>query len=104
MDDSNLQIGDKISIFIDRKSKRGNLICRRYDQFHVQETDEHFPKPGQRWLVEISKKIEGGIYILTPIEQEEVFKRDAPEPPKGDGSSPFKQKPSKSNGLMRGKQ
>lgn len=104
MTDDDIDIGDEFSVYIDRKSKSGNLISRKSDRYHILDVTDHSPKPRERWVVVVSTKTEGGIYQLTPIRQEEVFTRRSPPPPQGDGSNPFKQASGGSNSLLRKKQ
>lgn len=89
MGDDDPKIGDHLRVFIDRESKSGNLICRRSPEYHVVKSNQHTPRPHQKWVVEVISE-PPGVFYLTPIEQLDTYPRDAPEPKDGDGTNPFK--------------
>ncbi len=101
MTKDNPQIGDRFTVFIDRRSSSGNLITRHSSSLHVQETATHKPKPGQRWQVEVDFEVKGSIYKLTPLRRKKVRPQDTPEPRRGNGESPFKKPLPNANKLIR---
>jgi hypothetical protein len=91
MSNKNPKVGDHLTVFIDRKSRGGNLICRKSNRFHVVESnsDGQSPDPHERWKVEVINESHG-IFGLKPLEQLDTYPRDAPKVKEGDGTNPFK--------------
>lgn len=87
----NPNVGDRFTVFIDRRSNSGNLICRQSSRYHVVESipDGHNPCPHERWRIKVVS-VNHTVIELEPLKQLDTYPRDAPKPKKGDGTNPFK--------------